>query len=388
MTLVPFDYTLRSLFVRRASTLLTVVGVGATVAVLTGVLALQQGFQRLFLDSGRDDLVVLMRPGATSEGESAFPLERAQVLLKGLPEVDEDAAGPLAAGELYLAVRREKLVGGETNVPIRGVEAASLRLHGEGLRLLEGRPLAFGTDEVMVGRALVGRIRDCRLGQVIVLNTTPFRVVGVFDHDGPYRSEIWGDAQRMGEALERPGYNRILARVRPGTDVAALARRLADDPQVPCKVLTERAYLAGQSIALSVTLLFLGSFLALVMGTAAVFTGTNTMLAAVASRTHEIGVLLSLGFHPIAVFLSFLVEALLLGLLGGVAGCLMALPLHGLETGTTNFQTFTEIAFAFRITPGVLGVACGFALLLGLVGGALPALHAARLRPTEALRRE
>jgi putative ABC transport system permease protein len=389
VALVPLSYTTRSLLERPSSTLLTVVAMGATVATLSGVLALQQGFQTLFTRSGRDDLVVFLRKGANSEGESGFDRDTAGVLLKGLPEVALGADGrPLASGEIYLAVRREKETGGETNVPIRGVQPTSFAIHGDHLRMIEGQRFTPGADEVIVGRALVGRIRDCHVGAVLQLNTTPFRVVGVFEHDGPYTSEIWGDVDRLSAALQRPGFNRLIAQVAPGTDVDALNRRLDADKQVPCKAMTERTYLTSQTRALSAVLLGLGFILAVVMGTAAVFTGTNTMLAALASRTHEVGILLAIGFRPLAIFLSFLLESILIGLLGGAVGCLLALPLDGLKTGTTNFQTFTEVAFAFRITPMVLVPAVLFAMVLGVLGGTVPAILAARLRPTQALRRE
>lgn len=387
-SLPPLGYHARSLLVRRSSTLLTVVGIGATVAVLSGVLALQQGFSTLFRDNGRADVAVFLRPGATSEGESAFPRERAAILAKELAEIARDAQGqPLASGEVYLAVRRRKLDGGETNVPIRGVQQGTFAIAGARFRIVEGTTFTPGTDEVIVGQALVDRIQGCRVGEVLQLNTTPFRVVGVFALPGPFESEIWGDFERMSPALERPEFSRVIAQLVPGADVAALAARLEDDKRVPAKVMTERAYLSGQTQALSVVLIGLGVILASLMGTAAIFTGTNTMMSAIAARSHEIGVLLSIGFHPLGVFLGFMFEALLLGLMGGALGCLMALPIDGVRTGTTNFQTFTEVAFAFRITPTVLLVAVVFATGLGLLGGAYPAWRAARLRPTEALRR-
>lgn len=388
MALVPVSYNLRGLFVRRASTLLTVFSIAATVAVLAGLLALQQGFATMFVAKGREDVVVMMRPGATSEGESAMRREQTEVLIKELPEVATGEDGrPLASAELYLAVRRFKIDGGETNVPIRGVQPATFAIHGEDLRVTSGRRFEPGTDQVIVGRALVDRIRDCQLGAVLRINTTPFEVVGVFEGRGAFESEIWGDADRLMVALERPVFSRVIAQVRPGTDLAALAERQADDRRVPAKVMSERAYLEGQTVGLSVLFVTLGLFLATLMGTAAVFTGTNSMLSALAARTHEIGVLLSLGFRPWAVFCSFMVEAVFLGALGGIVGCLVVLPLQGVQTGTMNVQTFTEVAFAFRVTPVVLAGAVTFSMLLGLVGGALPAWRAARLRPTEAIRR-
>lgn len=386
--LVPFRYNLRSLLVRRSATLLTALGIGATVAILAGVLALEAGFRTLFAETGREDLFVFLRPGSTNEGDSIWRRDLADRLVKTLPEIRRDAEGqPLASKECYLAVRRMRIGGGETNVPVRGVEPRSFDIHGDTVRIVAGRRFRPGADEVIVGSKLVDRIRGCHLGDVIQLNTTPLNVVGVFESDGPFASEIWGDLDRMQAALVRPFPNRVVALLQPGTDVAALGSRLKDDKETPAKVLTERAYLAGQTGPLSGTLLTLGGVLAVVMGLAAIFTATNTMLAAIAARTHEIGILLACGFGPFAVFLAFLGEALVLGLLGGALGCLIVIPLNGLETGATNFSTFTEVAFAFRVTPGVLLTAVLFSLVLGLLGGAIPAWNASRLAPVSALRR-
>lgn len=388
MRLVPLSYNAKSLFVRKSSTLLTVVSVGATVAVLAGVLALQQGFETLFTNAGRDGIAVILRPGAVSEGESAFTPEDTRILVKSSNEIAAGPDGqPLASAELFLAVRLRKLDGGETNVPIRGVQQASFAVYGDDLRMVRGERFRQGTDEVIVGRKLTDRIQGCEIGQVIQLNTTPLRVVGVFETGGPFDSEIWGDLDRMATALERPVYSRVVARLNPDAILSDFSDRLEADPQVPAKALSERDYFERQTLALSTVLRGLGFFLALIMGVAAVFTATNTMQAALAARSHEIGILLSVGFRPFSVFLSFLFEALLLGLLGGAVGALATLPLNGIETGTTNFETFTEVAFAFRITPQVLGTAIAFSLVLGLFGGALPAWRAARLDPVEALRR-
>ncbi len=385
---IPLSYNLRSLFVRRAGTALTVLGIAATVGVVSGVLALQQGFATLYSKSGREDLAVFLRPSATNEGDSIFSRDRGLKLIKKLPEIAVDGEGvPLASMECYVAVRRFRVDGGETNVPIRGVQPQTFALRSEDLHIVEGRSFEPGSDEMIVGQRLVGRVRDCSIGDVLVLNTTPFRVVGVFECDGPFESEIWGDVDRVVTTLERYGPNSVLARLRPGVDVKALSARLAEDKEVPAKVLSERDYLTSQTILLSGTLVFLSLFLGVVMGIGAVFTATNTMLAAISARTHEIGILLATGFRPLPIFLSFLLEAVALGLLGGALGCLMALPLNGIETGTTNFQTFTEVSFAFRVTGTVLASAVLFSLVLGVVGGAWPAWRAARLRPTEALRR-
>lgn len=385
---IAFAYHLRSLFVRKSATLLTTLSIGATVAVVAGVLALQQGFERLYKDAGREDLVVFLRPGATGEGDSIFQRDRGQRLVSTLPEIasGEDGA-PLASMEIFLAVRLFRVTGGETNVPIRGVQPATYALRGAELELLEGRRPEPGTDEIMVGSALLDRIQGCHLGGVVQLNTTPFRVVGIFRSEGPSNSELWGPLERIMDALDRMGPSRVLARLKEGTDLSALQKRLEEDKVVPAKVLTEREVLSSQTEMLSAVLKFLSGFLGFIMGIAAVFTATTTMLSALAARTHEVGILLTAGFRPLGIAAGFLLESLLLGLLGGVAGFIMVLPINGIETGTTNFQTFTEVAFGFRVTGQVFAVALTFALVLGLIGGGLPAWRAANLKPVDALAR-
>jgi putative ABC transport system permease protein len=387
MALVPLRYNLRSLWVRASSTLLTVCAIGATVAVLAGMLSLQQGFAVLFQERGRDDLAVFLRKGAKSEGESGLTREQCSTLQKEVPEIELDAAGkPLASAEVYLAVRLRKFDGGETNVAIRGIEPPTFAIHGDDLRIVAGRLPAPGSDELIVGEGLVDRIQNCRVDDTLRINTGTFRIVGTFSGKGGYRSEIWGDLERLSEALQRPVRSRVLAKVKPGTDLAAVQKRYESDLRTQPQVMTERAYLATQTDRLSLTFSILGGFLAVIMGLGAVFTGTNSMLAAIGARTHEIGILKAIGYRPFPIFLSFLGEAVLLGLLGGMLGCLLVLPFQGAETGTMN-QTFSEVTFAFRTTPFVMIAAVSFAMVLGLVGGLFPAWRAAAMTPTQALRR-
>ncbi|MBL8755378.1 MAG: ABC transporter permease [Planctomycetes bacterium] len=385
--LVPLRYNLRSLFVRASATLLTVCAIGATVAVLAGMLSLQQGFAVLFQERGRDDLAVFLRKGATSEGESGLTREQCEILAKEVPEIARTTDGqPLASAELFLAVRLRKFDGGETNVAIRGVQPASFAIHGDDLRIVAGENIRPGQDELIVGQGLLGRIADCRVGDTLRINTVTFRIVGTFTGKGGYQSEIWGDLERLAAALQRPVRSRVLAKVAPGTDLAAVQERYTADLRVQPRVESEREYLASQTGDLSQRFTLLGGFLALIMGIGAVFTGTNSMLGTIGARTHEIGILKAIGYRPFAIFAAFLLEAVLLGLLGGAAGCLLVLPFQGAETGTMN-QTFSEVTFAFRTTLPVLVEAIGFAGLLGLVGGLLPAWRAARMTPTQALRR-
>ena len=387
MALVPLRYNLRSLFVRSSATALTVCAIGATVAVLAGMLSLQQGFATLFQERGRGDVAVFLRKGATSEGESGLTREQCDILSKEVPEVARDPKGaPLASAEMFLAVRLRKFDGGETNVAIRGVEPLSFAVQGDDLRVVEGRRFEPGSDELIVGEGLLDRIANCRVGDVLRINTVTFRIVGTFAGKGGYRSEIWGDLDRLGKALERPVASRIVAVVRPDTDFAALTERYASDLRVQPKVQSEREYLKSQTGDLSQRFTLLGGFLAVIMGVGAIFTGTNSLLGTISARSHEIGILKAVGYRPFAIFVSFLFEAVLLGVLGGLAGCLLVLPFQGAETGTMN-QTFSEVTFAFRTTLPVMLDAIAFAAALGLLGGMVPAWRAARMTPTQALRR-
>lgn len=388
MALVPLQYSFRSLFVRSTSTLLTALAIGATVAVFAGMLSFGEGFAGMFQERGRTDLAVFLRQGATSEGESGLTREQCDVLTKEVPEVVHDDKGqPLASAELFLAVLLPRNDGGKTNIVLRGVQPMTFEIHGDDVKITPGgqrfRP---GADELIVGASLLGRVANCGIGDVLQINTTPFRIVGTFNGKGAYTSEIWGDLDRLAAALQRPVNSRILARVPPDADLAAIQARYDKDLRVQPKVQTERDYLASQTGNLQETFLWAGIALAVVMAIGALFTGINSMLSAVSARTHEIGVLKALGYRPAAILLAFLCESLLLGLLGGVVGCLLVLPFQGLQFGTMN-QTFSEIVFGFHTTPRVLVVSVLSAILLGLLGGLFPAWRAARMTPTQALRR-
>jgi len=386
--LVPFRYPLRSLMVRWQASLLSALGIAMSIAVLCGVFALRGGFEALHAETGADDVIVYLRKGATSEGESGIPLDRVN-RYKAMPEVALDESGqPLAAGETYLALFLAKSDDlGLVNVPIRGVEAASLKIHGDAFQMLEGRALAFGSDEVIVGRPLTTRIHNCKLGDTLLVNVTPFKVVGIFDHDGAYKSEIWGDIDRIAAALDRPMRQRVVAKMRPGVDIGAHMAAMEEDKRLPSKVMTERAYFVAQTGFLGNVLIILGNLLGGILGLAAILGAANTMLAAVGSRTREVGVLRSIGFGGPAIMIAFLTEATLIGLVGGIIGCLLVLPLNGLQTGTMNWKTFTETAFAFRVDASLLATAVVVSIVLGLVSGLVPAWRASRLKPVEAMRR-
>jgi len=384
---LPLAYTFRNVVVRRSSAALTAFGIAMTVAVFAGVLSLRAGFEQLYKPRGDANIAVYMRPGAVSEGESALPREQTDILIKERPEIDRDDKGhPLAAAEIFLAVYMEKLGGGTTNTPLRGVQPASITLQGERLQLVEGRWMEFGTNEVVVGKPLVSRMKGCQLGGTLMLNMTPFQVVGVFEHPGAEGGEIWGDADRFLDALDRTLFSRVVARVAPGTDFKALTATMEHDERAPTQVLSEPDYLSKQTEMSGGMLAFLAGLLTIIMGAAAVLGSINTMLASVAARTHEVGVLLAIGYSRFSIFLTFLFESALIGLIGGALGLLLALPFDGLETGMANWNTFTDVSFAFQLTPELALTSFILAFVLGLIGGTLPALRAASLKPVEAFR--
>jgi ABC-type antimicrobial peptide transport system permease subunit len=277
----------------------------------------------------------------------------------------------------------------------------SFRMSEDGPRIVDGRMLQWGADEVIVPERLVSRFQGCALGDTVMLNLTPFRVVGTFRSEGVYDGEIWGDVERVMDALERPYFQRIIARVDAATidreaatadreegesSIEALSARLRSDARAPLSIQYEREYLAMQTTAISGMLANLARFLTVIMGIAAVLGAMNTMIAAVSARVHEIGVLKSIGYRPQQIFGAFLLESGIIGLVGGVLGLFLVLPFHGVETGLTNWNTFTDVSFSFRLSPRIAVNAFVIASILGLVGGALPALRAARLQPVDALR--
>jgi putative ABC transport system permease protein len=384
---LPLSYPLRNLAVRKSTTLLTALGVAMTVAVFAGVFSLRDGFQRAYEVGGRADLGIYLRPGANAEGESGIARDRVEILLDERPEIARGQDGsPLAAAETFLAVYMEQTGGGLTNVPLRGIQPASLELHGERLSLAEGRWLQWGSDEVVVGRPLTERMKNCRIGDVLTLNTTPFRVVGVYDLDGAQGGEVWGDVERMMEALDRSFYQRVIAQLREDTDLEAVAAELKSDARVASKFVDERTYLKAQTGMLGGMLTVLASVLTVIMSLGAVIGSAITMSAAVSARTHEVGALMAIGYTRAAVVLTLLIEAALIGLVGGALGLLLALPFDGMQTGMTNWNTFSDVSFRFDLTPVLALKSFLLAFTLGVIGGIVPAVRAARLKPVEALR--
>ncbi len=383
---VPFRYHWRSLFRRKGATTLSLVAIALSVAVLVVMLALKNGFESSLAGTGRPDNLIVLRKGATSEGESGVGRAKAQILAS-LPGLARTANGlPLASPELYAAVNLERAGGGTTNVAFRGVSKIGRQVESTAT-IGEGRWFRPGTQEVVVGKSLLETLKGARLGGAIPFNGKDWRVVGILDSPGQaWNSEIWADVELLVREFDRQGYNSVILRVADPAQIDQITQRILGDPRLQMKVQTQPDYFQAQTGRLGTALGFVGWFLALIMAIGSAFGATNTLLASLQGRRREIGTLLALGFRPLAIYIGFLTEAAVLGLIGGALGVILALPIHGNALGTTNWATFTEQAFAFRVTPGIAITAIVFGSLVGLVGGTIPAWRASRLPPTEALR--
>jgi ABC-type antimicrobial peptide transport system permease subunit len=378
----------RNVRVRWQVTLLAVLGIALVVAVFSVLLAMSEGFATALRSTGRPDNAIFVQPGSGSELTSAVPLEHRNLILAD----DRIARGrdgqPLASWDWVVVISLPKKTDGSpTNVTLRAVSPKAFEVRG-GIRVIQGRSFTPGLDEVIVGRKIIDRIRGLQLGGDLKYERKAFQIVGVFESEGAaFESEVWGDYDAMGAIFQRgAGSNSLVARVKDPSAIAELDRFVRNQPQMQLQALSERKYYEEQAGPLAKILKNLAGLVAFIMGIGAVFGAMNTMYAIVAARTREIGTLRALGFSRRAILLSFVMESVVLALVGGLAGCLLAFPMHGFSTGTGQTQSFSEIAFAFRITPQIVAFGIVFAGAMGAVGGLLPAFRAARLPITSALR--
>lgn len=385
---VPLSYNIRNLRQRWQVTLLAIVGIAMVVAVFTVIMSMSEGFRLALKATGRDDNAIIVQRGSASELTSAVPLDqRNQILVDDRVARGADGQG-LATWDWVIVISAPKLTDGlPTNVTFRAVPPKAYEVRGD-IQVVEGRKYTPGLDEVIVGRRLTDRIQGMHLGGTVKYQRKEFKIVGVFTNDGgAFESEIWGDYDVIGALFQRgAGSNSLVVRMKDAKDIPALDRWIRDQPQMQLQALSERKYYADQAGPTANALKYLARAVAIIMGIGAVFGAMNTMYAIVAARTREIGTLRALGFSRRSILFSFVVESVFLALVAGVIGCLLAFPMNGFSTGTGQTQSFSEIAFAFRITPGIVGVGMIFALLMGFVGGLLPALRGARLPITTALR--
>lgn len=387
MTL-PFSYNLRNLWVRRTTTLMTALGIALTVAVLLSILALVAGLKNAFAATGVPGNVLVMRQSAESELSSNFTRIQFQDL-KLRPGIQRDQRGqPLASLEMVSTLLLESIdYDSGINISIRGLKPDPGFALRPAISVSQGRWFEAGKREVTVGKNIAKRNPEAQLGKDLRFGKGNWRVVGVFDAgDSAANSEIWADLDQLCADDNRCDVlSSALVRADAVANVEPFIKLLKDDQRLKVTAMTEASYYEQQSSS-AAPIQFLGIFIAIVMAAGSSFAAMNTMYAAVARRSREIGTLRVLGFSRFSVLVSFFLESLLLALLGGVLGCIFVLPLNGFTTGIGSMTTFAEVAFSFKITPEIMMTGMGFALAIGAVGGLLPAAAAARKQILEALR--
>jgi putative ABC transport system permease protein len=385
---LPLIYNIESVRARWRTTIVAVLGVAGSVGVCVSMLALAFGFKAAVVECGSPGNAMIRRQGSTSEMDSVVSLEDLRAL-EDAPEVARGPGGPLVSPEMVVVANLPlKAHGTDANVQVRGVTQRALDVH-PGVRIVEGRFLKAAMPELVVGKHAAMTYAGVSLGSTLRFGGTNWTVVGIMDNGGSaFDSEIWCDRDLLAPAYHRPLniFQSATVKLTSEDALAALKKRAEADPRLQLSVERETEYYAKASQMMTGLILSLGVLVVVIMGVGAIFAALNTMYSAVAERSREIATIRALGFSEGSVILAFLFEALLIAAVGGVLGCLAALPLNGLTTGTMNFQTFSHLSFAFRVTPLLLGLGMGFALLMGVVGGLPPAWRASRLPITVALR--
>ncbi len=384
---IPFSYIVRNLFARRLTTALTAGGMALVVYVFATVLMLSAGLRATLVATGQDDNVVVIRSGSQTEVQSG--IDRAQAgVVESLPDIALGQDGvPLISKEPVVLINLPKRDSGKpSNIVIRGVTPQGLTLRPQ-VHLVEGRMFRPGTAEVIAGDSIASGFRGAALGETLRFASREWTIVGVFEAGRTgFDSEIWGDAEQMLQAFRRTAFSALIFRLADSDRFEAVKVAIETDPRLTLEAKRETRFYADQSEALATFINYLGTTISVIFSIGAIIGAMITMYASVASRTAEIGTLRALGFSRQAILVAFLVEALLLGLLGGIVGLTGAALMQALSISTTNFQTFAEVAFRFVLTPGIAMAALAFALAMGFVGGFLPAARAARLRIVDALR--
>jgi len=383
---IPLKYNFRNLLVRRTTTLMTAFSITLTVAVFVVLMALAQGLQTSLSATGQPLNVIIMREGSQSEATSSVTRDSLQVIkyLEGIAK--NDKGEPWVSPELIVLLnlpRRGQTQG--SNVTIRGLGPDGPRLRPE-FKLVDGRFFQSGLREVIVSKKISERFQNCRLGDKLKFAKGYWTVVGLFTAGNTaYDSEIWTEANDLAADFDRDAYSTVMVRASDGGARARLRDQIANDRRLHLKPQTEKDYYESQT-RFAAPIKALGLFIAALMAVGASFAAMNTMYAAVARRTKEIGTLRVVGFSRGSILLSFVIESVLIAAVGGVLGCLLALPVNGITTGTTNFATFSEVAFNFHVTPGLLANGMIFSVLMGLLGGFFPAWRAAHENIVTALR--
>jgi len=385
---IPIVYNLRSVRARWTSAIVAVAGIAGTVGVFVAMLSLARGFRATLVSSGSEDNALIVRAGATSEMTSGVALDAVKII-QDAPGIARGTGGPLVTAETVLMAPIPLIsTGTDANVELRGVSPNVLEIRKQ-VKIAQGRMFQPGLTEVVVGKNANTTYSGLTLNNTIWLGTMQWKVVGIFDAGGSsFDSEVWADSRLLAEAYKRPNtfFSSATVHLTSAGALTQLKDSLTTDPRLNVDVTREVDYYAKQSTRMTTLITRLGGFVAFVMAIGAVFGALNTMYSAVADRGREIATMRALGFGGPSVVFSFLLEALLISFVGGVLGCFAVLKLNGVTTSTINFQTFSNLAFAFMITPELLVKGVVFALVMGVLGGFFPAVRAARLPFATALR--
>jgi putative ABC transport system permease protein len=384
---IPFSYSFRNLWTRRLTTVLTASGMALVVFVFAATLMLAEGLQKTLVATGSYDNVIVFRKATQSEVQSGVERPSAAIV-ESQPEVAMGSDGkPLLAKELVVLINLPKRGSNKpANVVIRGVSATSAALRPQ-VRLVEGRLPRPGSAEVIAGASIARRFQGGGIGERLRFGMRDWTVVGVFDAGSTaFSSEIWGDVDLLMQAFRRPVYSSVLFKLRDAEAFAAVKQRLEGDPRMTLEAKRETTYYLDQSEAMAKFLRILGVTLTVIFSLGAMIGAMITMYAAVANRVTEIGTLRALGFARGSILAAFILEALFLGLLGGLVGIFAASFMQLITISTMNWQSFSELAFSFSLTGGIVARSLLFSLVMGLVGGVLPAFRAARLKIVDALR--
>jgi len=372
---------LRNIRERKSSTLVALLGITGVVTVVVGVLSINEGFRAVLQGAGADDVVVVLRGGATSEMTSGFDQADTRVIADA-PQVARDGSRPIASSELYVIVDVPmKTTGTAAYVPLRGLSPESAPTLRQGFEITAGRMFTPGTFEVIVGRGAAAEFAGLEVGQTLLAGTTALSVVGQFrDRGSIAESEVWTDAPVLQGVYNRgTSYQSVRARLTSPQAFQAFKDALTSDPRLNVRVFTERQYYEEQSETMTAIISRIGVAIAVLMGLGAIFAAVNTMYSAVSARAREIATLRALGFGRFPIVVSVLVEAMLIAAVGGVVGMAIAyFAFNGWRASTLNLQSFSQITFAFTVTPQLAVQALVYALILGLFGGLFPSIRAAR----------
>lgn len=383
---IPLAYNMRNLVARKGTTSFAAGGIALVVLVFVSVMMLAEGFKRTLIRTGSPENAIVLRNGATSELVSSIPREQAPII-KTLPQVATGSGGrPVAAAEMIFIINIPRRGTDEpSNVVVRGVEPTSMEMRP--VRIVEGRMWRPGLSEVIAGRLISQKFQGCQVGEQVVMGGRAWDVVGIFEASGTgFESEIWGDSEQTMAAIRRSSYSSVTARLADPDALDSLRAALQEDPRFNVQVKSERQFYTEQSQNLTLFIYILGLFVTVVFSLAAILAAMLTMFATLGARTAEIGTLRALGFSRTSILAAFVIESVMLGLVGGVAGVLPGFLLREIAFSTTNFSSFSEVAWELTFTPAIAISGLAFAALMGFLGGLIPAIRASMLPITDALR--